>query len=261
MRQKIEGPSIINLIEFKRDQLVLNEEALLTLRNIKEDLIIVFIFGKENSGKSYLMNLLINSKEKNKIKVSNSLITRKSTKAFKLNSYFNLISGNKKGIYFWSSPLEKENSKEKQAKVSLKEIRDNARLRAPIVCILGHVDAGKTKILDKLRHSNVQLGEAGGITQQIGATFIPIENIQTHISKISEKFQTKSRIPGILLIDTPGHASFTNLRSRGSSLCDIAVLILNVDKGKTSSIEVKDFAEASNPAGEDASQSSDCQPA
>ena len=126
---------------------------------------------------------------------------------------------------------EQENSKEKQAKVSLKEIRDNARLRAPIVCILGHVDAGKTKILDKLRHSNVQLGEAGGITQQIGATFIPIENIQTHISKISEKFQTKSRIPGILLIDTPGHASFTNLRSRGSSLCDIAVLILNVDKG------------------------------
>ena len=126
---------------------------------------------------------------------------------------------------------EQENSKEKQAKVSLKEIRDNARLRAPIVCILGHVDAGKTKILDKLRHSNVQLGEAGGITQQIGATFIPIENIQTHISKISEKFQTKSRIPGILLIDTPGHASFTNLRSRGSSLCDIAVLILNIDKG------------------------------
>ena len=126
---------------------------------------------------------------------------------------------------------EQENSKEKQAKISLKEIRDNARLRAPIVCILGHVDAGKTKILDKLRHSNVQLGEAGGITQQIGATFIPIENIQTHISKISEKFQTKSRIPGILLIDTPGHASFTNLRSRGSSLCDIAVLILNIDKG------------------------------
>ena len=85
--------------------------------------------------------------------------------------------------------------------------------------------------MDKLRHSNVQLGEAGGITQQIGATFIPIENIQTHLTKISKKFQVKTRIPGILLIDTPGHASFTNLRSRGSSLCDIAVLILNIDKG------------------------------
>ena len=126
---------------------------------------------------------------------------------------------------------EEEKDKEKDGKVSIKEIRDNARLRAPIVCVLGHVDAGKTKILDKLRHSNVQLGEAGGITQQIGATFIPIENIQSHISKIDERFHTKTRIPGILLIDTPGHASFTNLRSRGSSLCDIAGLILNIDKG------------------------------
>ena len=126
---------------------------------------------------------------------------------------------------------EEEKDKEKDGKVSIKEIRDNAKLRAPIVCVLGHVDAGKTKILDKLRHSNVQLGEAGGITQQIGATFIPMENIQSHISKIDERFHTKTRIPGILLIDTPGHASFTNLRSRGSSLCDIAVLILNIDKG------------------------------
>ena len=126
---------------------------------------------------------------------------------------------------------EQEKETQKEKKLSIKEIRDNVRLRAPIVCILGHVDAGKTKILDKLRHSNVQLGEAGGITQQIGATFIPMENIQTHISKISKKFQTETRIPGILLIDTPGHASFTNLRSRGSSLCDIAVLILNIDKG------------------------------
>ena len=85
--------------------------------------------------------------------------------------------------------------------------------------------------MDKLRHSNVQLGEAGGITQQIGATFIPMENIESHLTKIYEKFQVKTRIPGILLIDTPEHVSFTNLRSRGSSLCDIAVLILNVDKG------------------------------
>ena len=126
---------------------------------------------------------------------------------------------------------KKEGKAEKLTKEPKPSEDENIKLRAPIVCILGHVDAGKTKILDKLRHSNVQLGEAGGITQQIGATFIPIENIENHLSKIDKKFQVKTRIPGILLIDTPGHASFTNLRSRGSSLCDVAVLILNIDKG------------------------------
>ena len=109
--------------------------------------------------------------------------------------------------------------------------KTNKKLRAPIICVLGHVDAGKTKILDKLRHSNVQIGEAGGITQQIGATFVPIENFEQHLKKIDKKFQIKPQIPGILLIDTPGHASFQNLRSRGSSLCDIAVVIVNIVKG------------------------------
>ena len=157
-------------------------------------------------------------------------IKKEEEKPKKVDKKENKKNKKKKGKNKKDSDEEEEKEEEKP-KVSLKEIRDNARLRAPIVCILGHVDAGKTKILDKLRHSNVQLGEAGGITQQIGATFIPMENIQTHISKIAEKYQTQTRIPGILLIDTPGHASFTNLRSRGSSLCDIAVLVLNIDKG------------------------------
>ena len=110
---KSEGPSPLNLIEFRRDKLVLNEEALHVIKNIKEDLIIVFIFGKEKTGKSFLIDLLINSKNKKNIKVSNSLVSSKEIKGFKLKSTFNSSEGNKKGIFFWSSPIEKENSTEK----------------------------------------------------------------------------------------------------------------------------------------------------
>ena len=110
---KSDSPSALNLIEFRRDKLVLNEEALQVIKNIKEDLIIVFIFGKEKTGKSFLIDLLINSKNKKNIKISNSLVSSKEIKGFKLKSTFNSSEGNKKGIFFWSSPIEKENSTEK----------------------------------------------------------------------------------------------------------------------------------------------------
>lgn len=105
-------------------------------------------------------------------------------------------------------------------------------LRQPVVVVLGHVDSGKTSLLDKIRGTFVQSREAGGITQHIGASFFPIEIIQDLTGPLFKKLTSHDNsIPGLLVIDTPGHEVFANLRMRGGSAADLAIVVVDVNKG------------------------------
>lgn len=101
-------------------------------------------------------------------------------------------------------------------------------IRQPIVTVAGHVDHGKTSILDNIRKTNVYETEAGGITQKISFTLVPIEDMKKRCEKLSN---ITLDFPGFLFIDTPGHAAFSHLRKRGGSLADLAILVMDINEG------------------------------
>ncbi|MCX6707042.1 MAG: GTP-binding protein [Candidatus Woesearchaeota archaeon] len=104
-------------------------------------------------------------------------------------------------------------------------------LRSPICSVLGHVDHGKSSILDSIRGTCVVKGEAGLITQAIGASIIPLGTIKAKCGKLLETMNMTFTIPGLLFIDTPGHAAFTSLRKRGGALADIAIVVIDINEG------------------------------
>jgi translation initiation factor 5B len=106
------------------------------------------------------------------------------------------------------------------------------QLRQPVVVVLGHVDSGKTSLLDKIRGTAVQAREVGGITQHIGASFFPIDIIKQISGNLYLNLaKSQAQVPGLLVIDTPGHEVFANLRIRGGSAADIAIVVVDANKG------------------------------
>jgi len=105
------------------------------------------------------------------------------------------------------------------------------KTRSPICTLIGHVDHGKTSILDWIRGTSIARGEAGGITQAISSTNLSVNVIKKVCGDLLKTLKLKLTLPGILFIDTPGHAAFTNLRKRGGNLADIAILVVDINEG------------------------------
>lgn len=103
-----------------------------------------------------------------------------------------------------------------------------SNFRSPVCCVLGHVDAGKSSTLDKIRGTKFQKREAGGITQNITAWNLSVSDIKHFLDVYSNEPTT---LPGLLMIDTPGHEAFIQLRTTGANLCDIAILVVDIHKG------------------------------
>jgi len=119
-------------------------------------------------------------------------------------------------------------------------------IRSPICSVLGHVDHGKSSILDKIRGTCIVKGEAGLITQAIGASIIPLNTVKAKCGALLESLNMKFTIPGLLFIDTPGHEAFTSLRKRGGALADIAILVIDINEGfKPQTVEAIEILKSS----------------
>ena len=105
--------------------------------------------------------------------------------------------------------------------------------RAPIVVVVGHVDVGKTLLLDKIRNTMVAYREPGMITQHIGLSYLPWPIIEKYAAPVIERYRLKGKVwvKGFLMVDTPGHAAFSNLRRRGGSVADLAILVIDLTRG------------------------------
>ncbi|MGC8752329.1 MAG: translation initiation factor IF-2 [Fervidicoccaceae archaeon] len=104
-------------------------------------------------------------------------------------------------------------------------------LRQPIVVVMGHVDHGKTSLLDKIRGTSVARREPGEITQHVGASVVPSRVIEEIAAPLKKIIPVKLKIPGLLFIDTPGHELFMNMRRRGGEIADFAILVVDIIEG------------------------------
>ena len=112
-----------------------------------------------------------------------------------------------------------------------KEYKYDKNLKSPIISVMGHVDAGKSSLINIIKNINITDGEAGGITQSINSYFVKIDDIVDITKNITGKFQVEPKIPGILCIDTPGHMAFNKIREQSTGLCDIAIVVVDIVEG------------------------------
>src|SRR3989344_327412 len=103
--------------------------------------------------------------------------------------------------------------------------------RQPIILLCGHVDHGKSSILERVKETTILKHEAGAITQTLKSYNIPLNNIEKICGSLLKSLKINITIPGLLFLDTPGHAAFSNLRKRGGSLADLAILVVDINEG------------------------------